>query len=140
MAKPSLYIHSASGSVFKATDTRTGNTVAIKQMVIAKQVKKDIIVNEIAIMKESNHASIVNYVDSYIVNGVLWVIMELIDGGSLSELLVVHKTMSEPTIALIMKVEISQTTTLFHILMHYMALTLFFFNSLYWKDCIICTP
>eukprot|EP01087_Luapelamoeba_hula_P005127 TRINITY_DN1520_c0_g1_i3.p1 TRINITY_DN1520_c0_g1~~TRINITY_DN1520_c0_g1_i3.p1 ORF type:complete len:698 (+),score=154.69 TRINITY_DN1520_c0_g1_i3:242-2335(+) len=93
----------ASGSVFKAVDTRTGNIVAIKQMVIAKQVKKDIIINEIAIMKQSNHHSIVNYVDSFIVEGVLWVIMELIDGGSLSEVLVVHKTLPEPLIALICK-------------------------------------
>ena len=47
--------------------------VAIKQMIIAKQVKKEIIINEIMIMKQSNHHAIVNYVDSYIVNGVLWV-------------------------------------------------------------------
>ncbi len=56
-----------------ATDGRTGKRVAIKQMVIAKQVKQDIIVNEIMIMKESHHPSIVNYIDSYIVEGTLWV-------------------------------------------------------------------
>eukprot|EP00005_Dracoamoeba_jomungandri_P002090 CAMPEP_0174251810 /NCGR_PEP_ID=MMETSP0439-20130205/1515_1 /TAXON_ID=0 /ORGANISM="Stereomyxa ramosa, Strain Chinc5" /LENGTH=597 /DNA_ID=CAMNT_0015332229 /DNA_START=67 /DNA_END=1860 /DNA_ORIENTATION=+ len=95
----------ASGSVFLAKDTRNGNAeVAIKQMVIAKQVKKEIIINEIMIMKESKHDSIVSYIDSYVVNGVLWVVMEFIDGGSLAELLVVHQTMPEGFIAAISKV------------------------------------
>jgi len=93
----------ASGSVFKAVDSRTGKVVAIKQMVIAKQVKKEIIINEITIMRQSNHHAIVNYVDSYIVNGTLWVVMEFIDGGSLSELLVVNQTMSEGHIATVCK-------------------------------------
>ena len=86
----------ASGSVYLATDTRTTNKVAIKQMIIAQQVKPEIIINEIMIMKQSNHPSIVNYVDSYVVgNTSLWVIMEYIDGGSLAETLVVHKTLNE---------------------------------------------
>jgi serine/threonine protein kinase len=42
-------------------------------MIIAKQVKQDIVINEIMIMKESHHPSIVNYIDSYIVDGTLWV-------------------------------------------------------------------
>jgi p21-activated kinase 1 len=62
--------------------------VAIKQMNIAKQVKKDILINEIKIMKESNHPSIVNYIDSYLVGGTyLWVVMELVEGGCLTELI-----------------------------------------------------
>eukprot|EP01090_Pellita_catalonica_P018424 TRINITY_DN5944_c0_g1_i1.p1 TRINITY_DN5944_c0_g1~~TRINITY_DN5944_c0_g1_i1.p1 ORF type:complete len:574 (+),score=111.64 TRINITY_DN5944_c0_g1_i1:81-1802(+) len=89
----------ASGSVFVATDTRNQAKVAVKQMVIAAQVKPEIIINEIMIMKKSTHASIVNYVDSYVVNGVLWVIMEFVDGGSLAELLQVRKTMTEAHIA-----------------------------------------
>jgi p21-activated kinase 1 len=47
--------------------------VAIKQMVVAKQVKKEIIINEIMIMKQSNHNSIVNFVDAFLVDGILWV-------------------------------------------------------------------
>jgi len=64
----------ASGSVYKAVDTRTKKKVAIKQMIIAQQVKKEILINEITIMKESHHHGIVNYIDSYIVGGTtLWV-------------------------------------------------------------------
>jgi serine/threonine protein kinase len=50
-------------------------------------VKQDIIINEIQIMKDSHHHAIVNYIDSYIVEGTLWVVMELINGGSLAELI-----------------------------------------------------
>lgn len=42
-------------------------------MTIAKQVKSDIVINEIMIMKESQHPSIVNYIDSYVVKADLWV-------------------------------------------------------------------
>lgn len=52
-----------------------------------RQVKQDIIINEIQIMKDSHHHAIVNYIDSYIVEGTLWVVMELINGGSLAELI-----------------------------------------------------
>jgi len=99
----------ASGSVYKADDTRTKKKVAIKQMIIAQQVKKEILINEITIMKESHHHGIVNYIDSYIVGGTtLWVVMELVEGGSLTEIietcLDTGHMISEPQIALICKV------------------------------------
>lgn len=59
-----------------------------------RQVKPDIIINEIQIMKESHHHAIVNYIDSYIVEGTLWVVMELITGGSLAELIEVKPCLS----------------------------------------------
>lgn len=77
----------ASGAVYSARDTRTGQRVAVKQMVMAKQIKREILVNEIRIMSESRHPSIVQYLDSYIVGGSLWVAMELIEGGSLTEII-----------------------------------------------------
>eukprot|EP01087_Luapelamoeba_hula_P001046 TRINITY_DN1079_c0_g2_i2.p1 TRINITY_DN1079_c0_g2~~TRINITY_DN1079_c0_g2_i2.p1 ORF type:complete len:950 (-),score=193.52 TRINITY_DN1079_c0_g2_i2:107-2956(-) len=94
----------ASGSVFVATDSRSGKKVAIKQMVLAKQVKSDIVVNEIMIMKNNQHPAVVNYIDSYLLKGSLWVVMELIDGGSLTELITVCGTIPEPLIATICKV------------------------------------
>lgn len=63
----------ASGAVFVAVDTRTKQSVAIKQMVVKQQVKKDVIVNEICIMKASKHPNIINFIDSYLVDGTLWV-------------------------------------------------------------------
>lgn len=63
----------ASGAVFVAVDVRTKYHVAIKQMVVKQQVKKDVIVNEICIMKASRHPNIINFIDSYLVDGTLWV-------------------------------------------------------------------
>jgi len=94
----------ASGSVFVANDSRTRKQVAIKQMVIAKQVKSDIVINEIMIMKESQHPSIVNYIDSYVVRDSLWVIMEYVDGGSLTEMITVCESLPENLIATICKI------------------------------------
>jgi serine/threonine protein kinase len=51
----------------------TGEEVAIKQMNLANQPKKELIINEIAVMKHNRHINIVNYKDSYLVDEELWV-------------------------------------------------------------------
>uniref|UniRef100_A0A7S4U9Z9 non-specific serine/threonine protein kinase n=1 Tax=Paramoeba aestuarina TaxID=180227 RepID=A0A7S4U9Z9_9EUKA len=76
-----------SGTVQLAVDNRTGNQVAIKQMIIAKQAKKEVLTNEILIMKESHHDNIVNFLDAYLVDGEIWVAMEFVDGGALTDLI-----------------------------------------------------
>eukprot|EP01103_Thecamoeba_quadrilineata_P015971 TRINITY_DN51_c3_g7_i1.p1 TRINITY_DN51_c3_g7~~TRINITY_DN51_c3_g7_i1.p1 ORF type:complete len:692 (+),score=180.27 TRINITY_DN51_c3_g7_i1:71-2146(+) len=87
-----------SGTVYSAT-TSDGREVALKQMVISKQVKKDVLINEIMIMKFSNHPNIVNYINSYILDGALYVAMELMDGGTLADVIANNEYMSEPQIA-----------------------------------------
>lgn len=85
----------ASGGVYIAHDVSKGNcTVAIKQMNLEQQPKKELIINEILVMKGSKHPNIVNYIDSYLVKGDLWVIMEYMEGGSLTEI-VTHSVMTE---------------------------------------------
>eukprot|EP00834_Sanchytrium_tribonematis_P002256 NODE_66_length_25735_cov_0.318497.p2 type:complete len:558 gc:universal NODE_66_length_25735_cov_0.318497:22244-20571(-) len=91
----------ASGSVYTAKDTRTGQMVAIKQMNLAKQPRKELIINEINIMRDSSHPNIVNYVDSYLVTGELWVMMELMGGGPLTDIIEHNKNLSESQIAYI---------------------------------------
>ena len=62
------------------------------------------LVNEIAIMKASHHKNIVNYIDSYIVHNVLWVVMEYMDGGDLTEVInCCRDQLREPHIALILR-------------------------------------
>lgn len=56
-------------------------------MEIATQARKDLIVNEIIIMKESRHPNIVNYLDSFLVKGDLWVVMEYMEGGPLTDVI-----------------------------------------------------
>ena len=62
----------ASGGVFSAS-SNTGEFVALKQINLENQPKKDLIINEIIVMKDSKHKNIVNYIDSFIWKGDLWV-------------------------------------------------------------------
>ncbi|KAF2857705.1 Pkinase-domain-containing protein [Piedraia hortae CBS 480.64] len=88
----------ASGGVYKAYEVATGKCVAIKQMDLARQPKKDLIINEILVMKESKHKNVVNYMDSYILKGELWVAMEFMEGGSLTDV-VTYNFMTEGQVA-----------------------------------------
>lgn len=85
----------ASGGVYIGHDINNqSSTVAIKQMNLEQQPKKELIINEILVMKGSRHPNIVNYIDSYLMGGDLWVIMEYMEGGSLTEI-VTHSVMTE---------------------------------------------
>ncbi|KAI8374915.1 kinase-like domain-containing protein [Choanephora cucurbitarum] len=89
----------ASGSVYVAQSLATNTKVAIKQMDLAHQPRKDLIVTEILVMKESQHPNIVNYLDSFLVrNSDLWVIMEYMEGGALTDV-IDNNTMTEQQIA-----------------------------------------
>ena len=45
------------------------------------QPKKDLIINEILVMRENSHKNIVNFKDSYLVgHDELWVVMEYLGG------------------------------------------------------------
>ena len=61
-----ILINSASGTVFTAEDVVTGEQVAIKQMNLSQQPKKELIINEIIVMRENKHNNIVNYIDAYL--------------------------------------------------------------------------
>ena len=88
----------ASGGVFTATENGTNRCVAIKQMNLEQQPKKDLIINEILVMKDSKHKNVVNFMDSFLRQGELWVIMEYMEGGSLTDV-VTFNIMSEGQIA-----------------------------------------
>lgn len=88
----------ASGGVYTAREKGTNRLVAIKQMNLEQQPKKDLIINEIIVMRESSHPNIVNFIDSFLITGELWVIMEYMEGGSLTDV-VTFNMMSEGQIA-----------------------------------------
>jgi p21-activated kinase 1 len=88
----------ASGGVFMAYEVGSNKCVAIKQMNLEQQPKKDLIINEILVMKDSKHKNIVNFMDSFLVKGDLWVVMEYMEGGSLTDV-VTFNIMSEGQIA-----------------------------------------
>jgi len=68
-----MSVCSASGTVYIAIEVATGREVAIKQMNLAQQPKKELIINEIIVMRDNQNANVVNYLDSYLVNEELWV-------------------------------------------------------------------
>ncbi|KAL3083045.1 hypothetical protein niasHS_010847 [Heterodera schachtii] len=102
----------ASGSVFTAIEVNTGAEVAIKQMNLSQQPKKELIINEILVMRENKHRNIVNYLDSYLVGEDLWVVMEYLAGGSLTDV-VTECQMEEGMIAAVCR-EVLQALEFLH--------------------------
>ncbi|KAJ6469033.1 STE/STE20/PAKA protein kinase [Mycena vitilis] len=89
----------ASGHVYVAKTLATGKKVAIKEMDLSHQPRKELIVNEILVMKESQHPNIVNFIESYLVKAnELWVIMEYMEGGALTDI-IENNTMEEDQIS-----------------------------------------
>ncbi|KAI0318186.1 kinase-like domain-containing protein [Amylostereum chailletii] len=91
----------ASGHVYVAKTLATGKKVAIKEMDLNTQPRKELIVNEILVMKESHHPNIVNFLNSYLLrNTELWVAMEFMEGGALTDI-IENNTLEEDQIACI---------------------------------------
>lgn len=93
----------ASGSVYVAKVRNQNKPVAIKQMDLAHQPRKELIVNEIMVMKDSQHENIVNYLDSFLRNGdtELWVVMEYMEGGALTDVIDNNPVITEEQISTI---------------------------------------
>jgi serine/threonine-protein kinase CLA4 len=75
--------------------------VAIKQMDLRNQPRKELIVNEIIVMKDSKHPNIVNFLDAFLQeeHSELWVVMEFMEGGALTDVIDNNPSISEDQIA-----------------------------------------
>ncbi|MCJ1478693.1 Protein kinase [Lambiella insularis] len=108
-ASGSVYIakvlSDATSPVAKTVYKKDGDQarVAIKTMDLRNQPRKELIVNEIIVMKESLHPNIVNYLDSFLIENdtELWVIMEYMNGGALTDVIENNQRISEDQIAAI---------------------------------------
>lgn len=87
--------------VYVAKTLSDGKKVAIKEMDLSHQPRKELIVNEILVMKESQHPNIVNFLNSYLVkSNELWVVMEYMEGGALTDI-IENNTLEEDQISCI---------------------------------------
>lgn len=75
--------------VFKATDTQTGEVVAIKQMSLTGLTSdnQQAIVGEIDLLKNLRHRNIVKYIGSFKTKTHLSIILEYMEKGSLADVI-----------------------------------------------------
>jgi serine/threonine protein kinase len=90
----------ASGVVYSAVDKRDNRKVALK---IAPLSELADLTNEIGLQMMSRHPNIVECIEAYETKKDVCIVMELVSGGSLTDLLDVRNPMPENTIAFVCK-------------------------------------
>lgn len=88
----------STGIVCIATERDSGRQVAVKKMDLKAQQRRELLFNEVAIMRDYHHPNIVKMFNSYLVDDELWVVMEYLEGGALTDI-VTRMTMTEQQIA-----------------------------------------
>eukprot|EP01129_Flabellula_baltica_P015118 TRINITY_DN748_c0_g1_i1.p1 TRINITY_DN748_c0_g1~~TRINITY_DN748_c0_g1_i1.p1 ORF type:complete len:407 (-),score=71.16 TRINITY_DN748_c0_g1_i1:253-1473(-) len=78
------------GVVYAGTDVETLERVAIKQLQYHPKYQNELIA-EISMMKNLSHPNIVSYIESYKWDNHIWVVMEFMGGGCLTDILDLHK-------------------------------------------------
>lgn len=84
----------STGIVCAATDIRNGRRVAVKMMNLSNQSRRELLFNEVVIMRDYPHPNIVEMHASYLVGDELWVVMEHLAGGALTD--IVTRTRMDP--------------------------------------------
>jgi p21-activated kinase 1 len=77
-------------------------SIVIKKIDLGKKSKNDFIMNDVLMLRASQHTNIVNYIDSFLYKNELWVVMERVDGCSLTDV-VRENPLSEGQIAAVSK-------------------------------------
>ena len=91
------------GEVYRAQNER-GTTIALKKIFI-KDHKKEIpaLENEISMLKSSRHPNIIDYYSCHRKDNTLWIAMELMNGGKLTDLIEEGYKFKEEEVSFIMK-------------------------------------
>ncbi|CAN8174002.1 unnamed protein product [Coccothraustes coccothraustes] len=72
------------GTVYKALDAATGQAVAVKEIELQHQGCEEVL-KEILLLREKRNPNIVTYLESYLLRDVVWLVLEYMDGGSLTD-------------------------------------------------------
>ncbi|XP_063682735.1 serine/threonine-protein kinase PAK 6-like isoform X2 [Bolinopsis microptera] len=75
----------SSGVVMLVNDSVTDTRLAVKKMNLHRQQKRDLLVNEVSV-GSLQHRNIVQTYSTHLVGEELWVLMEPLDGGSLTQI------------------------------------------------------
>ena len=95
--------HGGSGAVYKALDTHTQTIVAIKVINLEESGEGlEDVETEISMMCDVSCPQLVKYHCSYVVQDVLWIVMEFQEAGSLSELIKEFGPLDEDTISFVL--------------------------------------
>jgi len=73
--------------VYVATSNKTQQKAAIKKMSVDTQKQMNSVIQELDFLKHCKHPNIVSFIDSYLVNSKIWVSMEFMEGGSLTDVI-----------------------------------------------------
>lgn len=92
----------STGTVWIALEKSTKRKVAVKKMDLRKQQRRELLFNEVVILRDYHHPNIVETYNSFLVNDELWVVMEYLEGGALTDI-VTHSRMDEEQIATVCK-------------------------------------
>uniref|UniRef100_A0A1A8DF82 non-specific serine/threonine protein kinase n=1 Tax=Nothobranchius kadleci TaxID=1051664 RepID=A0A1A8DF82_NOTKA len=76
----------STGVVCIATEKHTGRQVAVKMMDLRRQQRRELLFNEVVIMRDYQHKNVVEMFKSALVEEELWVIMEYLQGGALTNI------------------------------------------------------
>ncbi|PAA49202.1 hypothetical protein BOX15_Mlig006267g2 [Macrostomum lignano] len=76
----------STSQVLLTRDRRTSRQVAVKMMDLRKQQRRELLFNEVVIMRDYPHPCIVEMYGSYLVDDELWVLMEYMPGGALTDI------------------------------------------------------
>uniref|UniRef100_A0A3Q3IT60 non-specific serine/threonine protein kinase n=1 Tax=Monopterus albus TaxID=43700 RepID=A0A3Q3IT60_MONAL len=88
----------STGVVCIATEKHSGRQVAVKMMDLRRQQRRELLFNEVVIMRDYQHRNVVEMFKSALVEEELWVIMEYLQGGALTNIVSVTR-LSEEQIA-----------------------------------------
>jgi len=90
----------ASGTVYRGRSVKDGRMVALKAAPIAEL---NDLMNEIGIQSMTEHPNIVNFIEAYCTDKNVWIVMELMEGGCLTDVLGPRVEFPEAAIAYVIK-------------------------------------